>query len=76
MSTEFVKVVSLSGKLKSSRKQLAELHFDCIVDSLGERIQCCHRQPIALLMDICHVRVAAWENLSEVADLDSEKSAI
>ncbi|GFO04072.1 mitogen-activated protein kinase kinase kinase kinase [Plakobranchus ocellatus] len=31
---KFVKVVSLSGKLKSSRRQQAELHFDCIVDSL------------------------------------------
>ncbi|XP_035825113.1 mitogen-activated protein kinase kinase kinase kinase 5 isoform X2 [Aplysia californica] len=31
---KFVKVVSLGGKLKSSRKQQAELHFDCVVDSL------------------------------------------
>ncbi|XP_059159116.1 mitogen-activated protein kinase kinase kinase kinase 5-like isoform X1 [Physella acuta] len=31
---KFVKVVSLTGKLKSSRRQQAELHFDCIVDSL------------------------------------------
>lgn len=31
---KFVKVVSLSGRLKSSRRQQAELHFDCVVDSL------------------------------------------
>ncbi|XP_055878819.1 mitogen-activated protein kinase kinase kinase kinase 5-like isoform X1 [Biomphalaria glabrata] len=31
---KYVKVVSLSGKLKSSRRQQAELHFDCTVDSL------------------------------------------
>jgi hypothetical protein len=34
--TEFVKVVNMSGKLKSSRKQAAELHFDSSVQSLGK----------------------------------------
>jgi len=31
---KFVKVVNLHGRLKSSRKQQAELHFDCVVDKL------------------------------------------
>ena len=34
--SEFVKVVNLHGRLKSSRKQQAELHFDCVVDKLGK----------------------------------------
>jgi len=33
---DLVKVVNMNGKLKSSRKQAAELHFDFIVDSVGE----------------------------------------
>ncbi|XP_060571002.1 mitogen-activated protein kinase kinase kinase kinase 3-like [Ruditapes philippinarum] len=32
--TEFVKAVSMSGKLKSSRRQASELHFDFSVESL------------------------------------------
>lgn len=30
----YVKVVNLAGKLKSSKRNLAELHFDCVVESL------------------------------------------
>jgi len=33
--SEFIKVVNMAGKLKSSRKQAAELHFDSPVESLG-----------------------------------------
>ena len=32
----YVKVVNLAGKLKSSKRQQSELHFDCIVQSLGQ----------------------------------------
>lgn len=34
---DFVKVVNIKGKLKSSRKQSSELHFDFKVESLGMR---------------------------------------
>lgn len=33
---DFVRVVNLRGKLKSSRKQSSELHFDFKVESLGK----------------------------------------
>ena len=33
---DLVKVVNMNGKLKSSRRQAAELHFDFPVESLGE----------------------------------------
>ncbi|KAK3092686.1 hypothetical protein FSP39_005890 [Pinctada imbricata] len=33
---KYIKVVNMSGKLKSSRKQAAELHFDSPVQSLGK----------------------------------------
>lgn len=35
-SPEFVKVVNMAGKLKSSKRQAAELHFDFPVESLGK----------------------------------------
>ena len=35
---EYVKVVNMTGKLKSSRRQAAELHFDSTVQSLGKSI--------------------------------------
>lgn len=34
--SEYVKAVSMSGKLKSSRRQASELHFDFNVESLGK----------------------------------------
>ena len=36
-SADYVKVVNMNGKLKSSRKQAAELHFDFQVESIGEK---------------------------------------
>ena len=37
----YVKVVNLAGKLKSSKRQQSELHFDCIVQSLGQFVFRC-----------------------------------
>ena len=37
---DLVKVVNMSGRLKSSRHQAAELHFDFPVDSLGNYTTC------------------------------------
>lgn len=34
--SEFVKAVSMSGKMKSNRRQASELHFDFTVESLGK----------------------------------------
>ena len=33
---EYIKVVNLAGKLKSSKRQASELHFDSCVQSLGK----------------------------------------
>ena len=40
-----IKIVDLDGRVKSSRKQAGELHFDFACDSIGEclmtRLTCC-----------------------------------
>ena len=39
---DYVKAVSMSGKMKSSKRQAAELHFDFPVESLGKLSRSCY----------------------------------
>lgn len=58
-SAEYLKVVNMSGKLKSSRRQAAELHFDFPVESLGKVLpthlsQIKHQSIFSLNPDVLH----------------------
>jgi hypothetical protein len=37
---DMVKVVNLQGKLKSSKRQASELHFDFSINCIGEELIC------------------------------------
>ena len=57
---DFVKAVNMSGKLKSSKRQQAELHFDFPVESLGEYTYCFKLKFIFFRLLLLHFGLILW----------------